>query len=297
MDKSINKATANAVGGGPVVVFANWFQFGSSERTVRPCVESRMFLWCRRGKGMLRINGEVRTFEADDWILLPWRHAIVYEPDAEFPFFVGGIHVVPWHSDRVAVVFGVAHQESDLLANQAARRDAHWHGLEKSVHGSFSGETDPLALLASYIVEKYVQSAPERNCMASLAELLVGEIALANRATPPGKSLRPGTLRRMQDYARSHLHRPISVGDLARAGGCSPAGVHRQFQSFEATSPGRWLAQLRVQRSVFLLRTTTLAVREVAAQVGFDDPFHFSRFFKRQMGESPRGFRSDHNFP
>ncbi|MFZ4683612.1 MAG: helix-turn-helix transcriptional regulator [Terrimicrobiaceae bacterium] len=297
MDVSITKAATDSRGGGPVVVLANWFQFGPSERTMRPCVESRMFLWCRRGKGMLWINDEPRAFEADDWILLPWQHAIIYEPDAQFPFFVGGIHLVPWHADRVPVVFSVAHQESDPLAKQPERSDAHWPGLEKPVHGSFSGETDPLALLASYVVERYLQTAPERNCMASLAELLIGEIALANRATPPGKSLRPATLRRMQDYARSHLHRPISVSDLARAGGCSPAGVHRQFQSFEATSPGRWLAQLRVQRSVFLLRTTTLAVREVAAQVGFDDPFHFSRFFKRQMGESPRGFRSDHNFP
>lgn len=86
------------------------------------------------------------------------------------------------------------------------------------------------------------------------------------------------------------------MDDLASAGGCSTAGVHRQFQSFEAMPPGRWLARLRVQRSAFLLRTTTLAVREVGEQVGFEDPFHFSRFFKRGMGESPRRYRAGHDF-
>ena len=296
MDLSINKGTAGTRRGGPVVVLANWFQFSPSERTVRPCVESRMFLWCRRGKGMLRINGEARTFEADDWILLPWRHSIIYEPDAQSPFFVGGIHLIPWHADRVSVVFGVAHLESDPLANHPARRDAHWPGLEKSVHGSFFGETDPLALLASYIVERYVQSASERKSLSSLADLLIGEIARAVHALPSSNIPRPGALRRMQEYARTHLHRPISVNDLARAGECSTAGVHRQFQSFEAMAPGRWLARLRAQRSAFLLRTTTLAVREVAAQVGFEDPFHFSRFFKRQMGVSPREYRTSHEF-
>ncbi len=132
--------------------------------------------------------------------------------------------------------------------------------------------------------------------MAVLAGLLIGEIGLAARATPPGNSPRPGSLRRMQEYARTHLERPISVDDLARAGGCSTAGVHRQFQSFEAMPPGRWLARLRAQRSAFLLRTTTLAVRDVGGQVGFEDPFHFSRFFKREMGESPRRYRSGHDF-
>ena len=213
---------------------------------------------------------------------------------AQSPFFVGGIHLIPWHADRVSVVLGVAHLESDPLANQPARRDAHWPGLEKSVHGSFFGETDPLALLASYIVERYVQSASERKSLSSLAELLIGEIAQAVHAAPSSNIPRPGALRRMQEYARTHLHLPISVNDLARAGECSTAGVHRQFQSFEAMAPGRWLARLRAQRSAFLLRTTTLAVREVAAQVGFEDPFHFSRFFKRQMGVSPRGYRAEH---
>jgi len=296
MDKSINKATSGSRHGGPVVVLANWFQFSPSERIVRPCVESRMFLWCRRGKGMLRVNDEVRAFEVDDWILMPWRHSIVYESDAHSPFFVGGIHLVPWHAECAPVVFNVAHQQGDQLANHPARRDAEWPGLEKSVHGSFSGESDPLALLASYVVERYLQSAPERECMAALAELLIGEIAMAARAKPQGASPRPGTLRRMQVYARTHLQHPISVDDLARAGGCSTAGVHRQFQSFEAMSPGRWLARLRAQRSAFLLRTTTLAVREVGEQVGFADPFHFSRFFKREMGESPRRYRTGHDF-
>ncbi len=296
MDISINKGTSAARRGGPVVVLANWFQFGPSERAVRPCVESRMLLWCRRGKGMLRINGEARAFEADDWVLMPWGHSVISEPDAHSPFFVGGIHLIPWHADRAPVAFRVAHQQSDTLANHPARRDADWPGLEKSMHGSFFGEADPLALLASYVVEKYLQSPPERRSMAALAGLLLGEIALASHATPLGNTPRPGSLRRMQAYARNHLQRPISVDHLARAGGCSAAGVHRQFQSFEAMPPGRWLARLRAQRSAFLLRTTTLAVREVGEKVGFEDPFHFSRFFKREMGESPQRYRAGHDF-
>jgi hypothetical protein len=66
------------------------------------------------------------------------------------------------------------------------------------------------------------------------------------------------------------------------------------FQSFEAMSPSRWVARLRAQRAAFLLRTTTLAVRDVGAQVGFEDPFHFSRFCRQHMGVSPRAYRSGH---
>jgi AraC-like DNA-binding protein len=39
------------------------------------------------------------------------------------------------------------------------------------------------------------------------------------------------------------------------------------------------------------LRDSDRAVAEIAAEVGFADPFHFSRAFKRVMGVAPRGYR------
>ena len=42
--------------------------------------------------------------------------------------------------------------------------------------------------------------------------------------------------------------------------------------------------------------TTTLRVKEIARQVGFDDPFQFSRTFTQRTGSSPRQFRKRHGF-
>lgn len=45
------------------------------------------------------------------------------------------------------------------------------------------------------------------------------------------------------------------------------------------------------QEAKILLRQTDRAIAEIAWSLGFDEPAHFSHFFKRQTGVSPAGFR------
>lgn len=43
-----------------------------------------------------------------------------------------------------------------------------------------------------------------------------------------------------------------------------------------------------------LLLHTTLSIKEIAYEIGFEEPLHFSGFFKRCVGVSPRHFRTRH---
>jgi AraC-like DNA-binding protein len=279
-----------AVQDGPVIVFANWFQFGAGERTAHARVQSRMLLWCREGKGLARVNGEGRMLVPGDWLLLPWAHAIEYEADAEAPFLVGGVHVVPRHALTKPVVFSASHFADDKLADLPERGDAEWPKLGGLVQGRFA-DGDRLALLANYIVERFQAAPPEEATMRTLGGLLVQELTAAVEMRRAGGALIPGELWRMQEYARAHLAQNLSIEDLARVAGCSGASVHRLFRDYATSAPGRWMARMRAQRAAELLRTTRLSVREVGEQVGLPDPFHFSRFFKRHTGVSPRAYQ------
>jgi AraC-like DNA-binding protein len=37
---------------------------------------------------------------------------------------------------------------------------------------------------------------------------------------------------------------------------------------------------------------TELRINEIAAKIGIDDPYYFSRFFKRRIGVSPHEYRA-----
>jgi AraC family transcriptional regulator, arabinose operon regulatory protein len=57
--------------------------------------------------------------------------------------------------------------------------------------------------------------------------------------------------------------------------------------------PMEFFARLKTTRACELLKTTDLTVREIAAQLGFEDPFYFSRFFRRHQNISPSHYRKE----
>lgn len=59
----------------------------------------------------------------------------------------------------------------------------------------------------------------------------------------------------------------------------------RQFQEATGVAPHQYLLNLRLNQAKRLLRS--LPVSEVASRVGFNDPFYFSRLFKRKVGVPP----------
>ena len=274
----------------PVIVLANWFQFGAGERILNPCVESRMLLWVVSGFGRARVNGQWIALETDEFVFLPWRHEIVYEAAAERPFRVGGVHLIPHHDRSQAVDFAVSHSSSDLLARSKRRSDWHWPELEGIKRGSLA-DTPQLRLLSHYILERFIGSAPTELPMRQLAQLLLEEISAAVRQQAFAPTKLPQQLRQMLEYSKSHLEQPLTVAVLASVAGCSPASVHRLFKRCMDTSPNRWVTELRVAEAKRLLRSSSRPIHRIAAQVGIVDPFHFSKLFKRIVGQSPQAFR------
>jgi AraC-like DNA-binding protein len=83
----------------------------------------------------------------------------------------------------------------------------------------------------------------------------------------------------------------LNLPRLARAASLSVAQLCRVFQRDLGASPMKHLTRLRLERARDLLRKTTMNVGEVARAVGFNDPLHFSRAFRRHAGVPPSALR------
>lgn len=94
------------------------------------------------------------------------------------------------------------------------------------------------------------------------------------------------------EWMRTHVAERTSLPELARAAGLSVPHFSECFRERTGYPPMEHFLRLRIQRACQLLDTTTLRVGEVAAAVGWEDAFYFSRYFRKITGRSPREYRA-----
>jgi AraC family transcriptional regulator of arabinose operon len=82
-----------------------------------------------------------------------------------------------------------------------------------------------------------------------------------------------------------------AIPELAAWVRLSPSRFAHLFRAETGTPPGRYLQTMRMQRARVLLERTFLPVREVMIRVGFRDPSHFARDFRRFHGITPSAAR------
>jgi AraC-like DNA-binding protein len=96
------------------------------------------------------------------------------------------------------------------------------------------------------------------------------------------------------NYMSENLDQALTVRSIAGLAGLSTAHFSVEFKRVTGSTPRDYLHLLRMHRAVQWLTDTALAVKEIAARLGYQDPFHFSRKFKTFSGMSPRDYRLSH---
>jgi transcriptional regulator GlxA family with amidase domain len=93
------------------------------------------------------------------------------------------------------------------------------------------------------------------------------------------------------DYMMEHLDKPLQVATLAARANVSASHFFVLFKRRTGCPPIDYFTRLRMQRACELLEEDSLHVKEVAAALGYDDPFYFSRVFKSVNRIAPSEYR------
>ena len=93
-------------------------------------------------------------------------------------------------------------------------------------------------------------------------------------------------------YAAADLTAPdLTSADLAAAAGCSRYAAYRAFHQVYGLAPSDYARQLRVRAARRLL-ARDVAPAVAAAEAGFADQAHLTRWFRRYYGVTPGAYRS-----
>ena len=121
------------------------------------------------------------------------------------------------------------------------------------------------------------------------ADNFVNRLVLAHTRVPDGPSrgrLGLDALCKIKDYVHAHLADPIEVNDLASLAGRSPFHFTRIFARSIGVTPYRYVVHLRLRAAIDRIRSG-MSLAQVAADTGFSDQSHLSRWIRRVHGVPP----------
>ena len=150
-----------------------------------------------------------------------------------------------------------------------------------------------------YLAESILKKGLEKTelshqlCCVYLKALLLEQgssLALSGRSD----TLAMDSYRKCRKYIDENFSALFSPIEVAEACSINIRYMSRLFKKHGDITPHEYIMRLKLNKAGGLLLTTNLSVREVGYQIGFKDPYHFSRNFKNFHGVSPRHFRDAH---
>lgn len=101
----------------------------------------------------------------------------------------------------------------------------------------------------------------------------------------------PRMIEEMLTYISENSSQKLSLSELAKQASLSPYYFSRLFKKETGYSPFEYVIQVRIDQAKFLLKTTSMPIKELAFQCGFNSVCSFCTSFKKKTGYTPTEYR------
>jgi AraC family transcriptional regulator len=105
------------------------------------------------------------------------------------------------------------------------------------------------------------------------------------------RALWPAWVKIVHELLHERWSETVGLKELAAASGVNPITISKHFPRYFNCTLGQYVRKLRVEKALFLIKTTKQSLTETAFECGFADQSHFIRSFKELTGFLPSTYR------
>jgi AraC family transcriptional regulator of arabinose operon len=221
---------------------------------------------------IVRFNGPVRLWRGEAWMDAAAGTTVLWAPGQRHRYGVG-----PGGAIDHAYVFASGRRIAALIGTLKLGADQPLAGVA----------SEPFSAHLHALIQESLRHQPDELILESTLANLLMTIARDTKH-PVRDDERMLLVRRLLETGVSRQH---SLASLAASVHLSPTYLSARFSRMTGQSPIAYLIDLRLRQARELLRSTDLQIKAVASQVGYEDPYFFSRLFRRKVGVSPRAYR------
>ncbi len=235
-------------------------------------IAQHILILCVAGEGWVRLHDTLHSLGPGEALLISKDTPHVYGSAEARPWSIHWVHFMGVSADYYA------HQVPELrpvisIDPETTTRLSHL----------FSECCDVFA--ANFVMQRMIYAS-------QVLHHLLGALFFDNRSfSPTLLTSRFHNLEATRAYLGEHIDRSLTLDQMARHAGLSKSHFSRLFKEQTGYSPTDYFIHLKMQRACMLLSLSRKSIREIGSDVGYDDPYYFSRIFKRIMGSPPQAYR------
>ena len=235
------------------------------------CVDNILF-YCVQGKGYYTLDGHTFTINPNQYVIVPATDKpLVYWSDTEDPWSIYWVHFTSDALQAFNRAYHIVPEQGPQYIPHNEKGIRIWEEMYENLSRGYSPEN----LMNTNL------------CLYHLIATFVFSQQQNQNSSSPEKAI----IRETIDYMKNNLDKTIRIEDFADLNKYSVSHFSKLFRLTTGMSPIEYFIHLKMQKACQLLYTEDSRVKQIAALLGYDDPYYFSRLFKKYMNTSPGTYR------
>lgn len=257
----------------PFVVTA----FGLSNKDIEAQISTNVLGYVLEGSGTIEMTDVSMHLVAGDSYVLRADEAVKYSSDSSEPWTRIWVEV---SGDIVTPVLDAYGLTESMCLSQITT-----HEYIKRIHKTmdmFSNED----LIMEQCCDSFVK----------LCQYIRQQMTIRDRENkmPRGKETEQGKdIFILKTYMDTHLSEHFTLEKCSQIVSLSVSQTIRKFRAAYGVAPCEYINQKRMEKAKQLLEDTSYSIQEIAEYVGFQDPYYFSKYFKKRCGKAPNIYRKE----
>jgi AraC-like DNA-binding protein len=229
-------------------------------------INEYILLYCLAGEGWIKINGKTIQLTPNTGYIIPENTGHKYGSSLKDAWSIYWVHFSGDYASTFYKRFSTSFESSVKIVFDESR---------------ISLLNEIIKLLESDFTDEKVELTHFK-LIALLSSLCYSNALNSTVADEISHSI---------DYMKTHLNQTLTISILANLACYSVSRFSELFKQKTGYSPIQFFIRLKIQKSCEYLYFTNLNIKEIGNEVGFDDPYYFSRMFKKEIGTSPSDYR------
>jgi AraC-like DNA-binding protein len=233
-------------------------------------IHENILIYCISGNGTIQIHGQSYLIEPNSYFVIPAHQHHIYWASENDPWSIYWIHFGGAKSHRFEKFFGLPIPIKTVTSSRVDDRINLFNEILTSLELGFSQENIEFAnlslnsLLASFFFVETYQASKGYHSKNPVDQAIF--------------------------FMQENLNKSIKNQDIANHVQLSESHLSKIFRNRTGSSPFDYFINLKMQEAIRLLTNKSMRIKEVAFTLGYEDPFYFSRLFKKHIGVNPTSF-------